>query len=387
MAAAPKIPGGTELKITSSDGAIVLDFIVPKSSALSADIKRQMVAQLTSVLPKGKTLVDEKVEKLAKDLKANAVGIEDLVERLTDILDTLKARTVPVKKAEGAAPAPAPAAASKEFKISEVQKEVAARGKAEKLFYNADAVTNAYRSESTLEAAIEKALAKMRANAPAKKAAANLKVTEAQRAAAAAKAEREAAAEEKKKADIAAAAAKILGAKSAGPASVNQGWIDTVELERTICKRKCDTVAEQKLKEGRPTRKAKTAGPVENGAGAENNTGVKLSNEEAWSMFTSGLPADIAAYVNTPTQKSKLSTSKQYGVWVDVYAGSKKEGKKSLAEYQERIKSAVGTILAKAKAAIAAVAAGTGASRKRRASGGSRKNRATRKNRKTRRRN
>lgn len=379
MAAAPKVSGGTELRITSSDGTIVLDFIVPRSSEFS-DIKRQMVAQLTSVLPKGKTLVDEKVTTLAKDLKANRVGIEDLVERLTDILDSLKARTVPVKGA-----APAPAAASKEFKISEVQKEVAARGKAEKLYYNADAVTNAYKSESTLEAAIEKALAKMRLNAPAKKEAANSKVTEAQRAAAAAKAEREAAAEEKKRAVVAAAAAKILGAKSAGPASVNQGWIDTVELERTICKRKCDTVAEQKLKEGRPTRKAKTAGPAENGANAENIKGVKLSDEEAWRMFTSGLPADVAAYVSTPTQKNKLLNSEQYKTWVTVYAENKKLGNESLKTYQERIKKAVGTILDKAKAAMAAVTAGNGTARKRRASGGSRKNRS-RKNRATRRR-
>ena len=379
MAAAPKIPGGTELKITSSDGAITLKFRVSKSSELS-DIKRQMVAQLTSVLPKGKTLNDKIVDELAKDLKANKVGVEDLVERLTGILDNLKDRTVPAKKAEGAAPAPAPA--PKDFKISEVQKEVAARGKAEKLFYNAEAVTNAYRSESTLEAAIEKALAKMRVNAPAKKAAANAKVTEAQRAAAAAKAEREAAAVAKKEAEVEAAVAKKLGVKSAGPAGVNQGWVDTVEVERDICKSKCDTIAEQKLREGRPTRKVKTAGPPENVA-AENNTGVKLSEEEAWDMFTSGLPKDVAAYVNAPITKGQILASNPYKTWIRVYAGSKKLGKKDLAAYQERVKSSIGSIIAKSKTTMAVV---TGASRKRR--GGSRKTRATRsrKNRATRRR-
>lgn len=373
-----KVAVGDTINATSSDGERKASL---KVSALStgADMKKAVVLQIKP--PSGFTYADEKYTALAKALVAKEKPTKAAAETmLKELLDSIKARPVPVKKPEGA-PAAAPAAASKLFKISEVQKDVALKGKAESLFYNADAVTNAYRTESTLEAAVEKALAKMRENKPAKAAAAAAKLTEAQRAAAEKKAATEAAAEAKRSEAAAALVAKRLAAPAAGE---NEGWKTLVELERSACHERCDKAAAEKLAAGRPTRKAKTAGPAGNGAAAANNSGESLSSEEAWGMFTDGLPADIAAFVGTPKQKAALEKTVQYKAWVGIYAGSKSKGKTELAKYKASIQKAVGKKLAEVKAALNAP--GNGASRKRRASGnavsrgGSRKNSKTRKN-------
>jgi hypothetical protein len=389
------LPAGTVIEATSDKDRTVS---FKKSAGTAAGTKTAIEVAVAAAYEKGEYADPERVTELAVALhggtpkKPMTITLEEAQEKLKSVLDNPKKRAVPVKKAEGAAPAPA--AALKEFKISDVQKGVAAAGKAENLFYNADAVTNAYRSESTLEAAMEKALAKMRENKPAKAAAAAAKVTEAQRAAAEKKAEREAEAAAKRNAEAAARIAKRLGGPAgAAPAGRNAAWEAEVEEEHERCVASCESKKAEKLAAGRAayTRKrattAKTAGPAGNGAAAANNSGEALSSEEAWDMFTSGLPGDIVAFVSTPKQRAALEKTVQYKAWVGIYAGSKSKGKAELAKYKASVQKAVGKKLAEVKAALAAVPAGNGAARKRRG-GGSRKNRSTRgrKNRNTRRR-
>ena len=220
----------------------------------------------------------------------------------------------------------------------------------------------------------------MRANAPAKTAAKAEKVG----ALAAEKAERAAlraaAAEEKRTKDALERAARKLGGP-AGPAGRNEAWEAEVEEEHERCVAACDAEKAEKLAKGRAAYKRTRKVKATNGVAGVNNTGVSLSDEEAWTMFTDDLPADIKAFVSTDKQKSSLIKSVAFKSWVAVYAGSTSKGKAELAKYRDRIKKAVGTKLKAAANAMAAVKGNGGASRKRRAShGGSRRRRSRRRN-------
>jgi len=373
------LAAGTLIEATSDTGTTVR---FKKSAGTAAGTKTAIEAAL--VFEKGEYANPELVTALAKALHdtKTPITLEDAQAKLKEILNNPKKRAAPVKKAEGAA-APDPV---KKTWAGDVQTRVSEAVKSEGLKYNVTIVSKAVKDSNSANVAFTTAMTGLRAAAPAKAAAAAEKAAAAEAEKAKKAAEREAERKAKSNAAAAALIAKRLRdpAGPAGPAGPNAAWAAEVEEEHERCVAACESTKAEKLAAGRAayTRKrattAKTAGPAGNGAAAANNSGESLSPEDAWTMFTDGLPADIAAVVSTPKQKAALEKTVQYKTWVGVYAGSKSKGKAALAKYKASIQKAVGKKLEEAAAALAAAGKGT-TSRKRR--GGSRKNRKTRKNR------
>jgi hypothetical protein len=391
------IPGGTTIEATSSKQKKVS---FKKSKGTAEGTKTAIESAVKPAFESGEYANPELVTALAIALhggtskKPVSITLEEAQAKLKEILDNPKKRAAPVKKAAGEAAAPAP----KKGEYAKWTKEVKA-GLVEGEPFDSIIAGAVWRNSSkNYEASKEEAIRQMKEKAPEKAAAAAAKRTEAQRAAAEAKAAKEAeheAERQRKAAEL--AARKLRGpAGPAGPAGRNEAWEAEVEEEFERCVAACESTKAEKLATGRAayTQKrataAKKAGPA--GAAAENNSGESLSDEEAWTKFTEGLPADIAAFVSTSKQKASLLKTPQFKAWVLVYASSVSKGTTELNKYRESIKKAVGKKLEAAKAALAAAGNG-GAARKRRASGNaasrgggkSRKNRSSRKNRKTRR--
>lgn len=342
------VAGETKIEATTKEGKTVS---FKKSKGTAAGTKTALEAAVAEAYAKGEYANPELVKALVVALHNDKtpLSLDDAQQKLQELLDNPKKRAVPAKKTEGAATAAPAPAAKPAYTYQALQKEVAAKAKAEGLFYNADAVTSA-RSEPTLEAAVTKALDKMRANAPAKK-------------------EAKAAAEaEKKKALLAAAFKKGLektAAGPAGPAGFNAAWALEVEEEHERCVAKCDREREEKLAAGRAayTRKraAKKEGPAGNAAPA-NNAGEELDVDAAWELFTADLPQKVKDFVNeSKTKTILLRSGSKFYTWVGLYKTSTFKGKQELKKYQEAVIKQVTPKLPKNN--------NGGASRKRRASG------------------